>query len=593
MNKKRVYHWDFNWYLLLLFTLLLLAGCTGVLPMLPVQPATPPPTATPLPTLAVNALTNSRWQLMALGTTTAARPVLRDSTVTLAFDAIGQMHGSGGCSTYAGTYRVEETRLHVGDLTSTQSACADYRITNQEDQYLAALRSAESFALNGEQLAIWYDDHRGLMSFTAEAAVPPATATDAFTAPPILPATPLPPATLDPSTLAQPVLPTITVAPPVIVSPLLPTLTVAQPVVVSPSPPPLTAAPTAGTETPVPTSATPITFAPGLNSTEINGTVTERATNRYLLSAQQGQRITVTISSPNNDVHLSIIGEDGTSLKAADDGLFAWTGQFPATQDYLIGAVSVGAATTYTLRVTLAPLSTGDAERVEVATNAPAVARSGNLPEASTKRYLLTASAGQTLTVQSVGYNGPVSFTIRSPNGIIWNGAAAGSDNNVLTAQVVLPESGDYGVELSVPPGGTTPYDISFTLAGVAVATTPTPTTPTPVPTVPPERVDLAPGTTTAERTGQLPDGASNKQYVLSANAGQALTVEFTSVGTPLMVTITSPAGMQWPAEMNPVTDGYALNYQLPLAETGDYIVTLTKADSTSTTSYTARFTLQ
>ncbi len=585
MKKKRVYHtWVFTCILLPLSILLLLVGCSGTLPILPVQPAT----ATPAPTVAVNALTNSRWQLMALGTTTAARPVLRDSTVTLAFDANGQVLGNGGCSTYAGTYRVEETRLRVGDLTDTQSACADYRITNQEDQYLAALRSAESFALDGDQLAVWYDDHRALMSFTAEAAVPPATATDAFAATVAVP----PP--------AQPLSPTITLAAQPL-SPLLPTLTPIVPLIGSPLPPTATATPPiVGTPSPTvsATTATPISFAPGTNSTEINSTIAERATNRYLLSAQQGQSITVTISSPNNDVRLSISGEDGTLLKAAEDGQFSWIGQLPATQDYLIGALSVGAATTYTLRVTLAPLNTGDAERIEVAPNAPAVTRSGNLPEASSKRYLLTASAGQTLTVQTVGYNGPVNFTIRSPSGSSWNGAVQGIGSKVLTAQVRLPESGDYGIELSVPAGGTTPYDVSFTLAGAAVAgtPTPTPTTPTPTtptPTVPPERVDLAPGTTTAERTGQLPDGASNKLYVLGATAGQALTVDITTVGTPLTVTITGPTGMQWPAEMNPVTDGYALNYQLPLVEPGDYTVTLAKSDLTPTISYIVRFTVQ
>lgn len=594
MDKQRIYHWAFNCSLLSLCILFLLPGCTGVLPILPVKPAT----ATPLPTVALNALTNSRWQLMALGTTTAARPVLRDSTVTLAFDANGQVHGSGGCSTYMASYRVEEGILHIDEITSTQSACADYRITNQEVQYLAALRSAESFALSGDQLAIWYDDHRGLMSFTAEAALPPATPTNAFPVTLVVPPTPPFAGTPGAPPPAQPLSPTITLAAQPL-SPLLPTWTPVAPGIESPLPPTATATPPiVGTPSPTTsaTTATPISFAPGLNSMEINGTIAERATNRYLLSAQQSQEITVAISSPNNDLLLSLIGEDGTLLKGAEDGLFLWTGQLPATQDYLIGVVSAGAATTYTLRVTLAPPSIGDAERVEIAPNAPAVARSGNLLEASTKRYVLSASAGQTLTVQSVGYNGLVTFVIRSPSGSSWNGAVQGSDSRALTAQLLLPESGDYGVELSVPAGGTTPYDISFMLAGAVVAGTSTPTTPTPTtptPTIPPERVEQAPGTTTAERTGQLPDGASNKHYLLGANAGQTLTVDITSVGTPLMVTITSPTGVKWSAEMNPVTDGYAVNYQLPLVETGDYIVALTKADSTPTTSYIARFTVQ
>jgi hypothetical protein len=431
-------------------------------------------------------------------------------------------------------------------------------------------------------LGIWYEDRKGLLTFTEASAVRPPTATSAVTATPIPP----PPTPLSASpTLPPPLLPTTTVAPPAVVSPLLPTLTVAQPVVLSPLPPTQTTLPPPGEDLTLPTTATPISFAPGTSSTEINGTIAAQATNSYLLSAQQSQLVTVTITSPNNDVRLRVLGEDGSVLKPAEDGLSSWTSQLPATQDYLIAAVAVGQTTPYTLRVALEPLRDSDAERLNVAPGAPAVTRSGNLPAASTKAYLLSATVGQTLTVQTVGYNGPVNFTIRSPSGTTWNGAVAGSDSNVLAAQAILPETGDYVVTLAVSAGSTTPYDATFTLAGAAVATTPTPP-------APPERVDLASGTTTVERTGQLPEGASSKQYVLNANAGQAMTVDVNS-SMPLTLTIVSPAGMRSTAEMNPVGAGYAVNYQLPLAETGDYVVTLAKAEQTPGVNYTIRFTLQ
>ncbi len=542
--------------LLLFLTFLLSAGCAITRPV-----ASPGATSRNLALVGeTNPLVNTSWQLMALGTTEAAIPVLRGNTITLEFGADGRINGRGGCNAYGGLYAVEENLLRLDEIVSTVQSCADYRVTNQEQQYLNALRSAESFARDGDRLGIWYADRKGLLTFTEASAVRPPTATSAVTA------TPIPP---PPTPLSAPLLPTMTVAPPAVVSPLLPTLSMA------PFSDGLT----------LPTTTTPINFAPGTALTEINGTIAEQATNSYLLSAQQSQLVTVTISSPNNDVRLRVIGEDGSVFKEAEDGLFSWTSQLPATQDYLIAAVAVGPTTPYTLRVALEPLSDGDAERLNVAPDAPAVTRSGNLLEASTKAYLLNATVGQTLTVQTVGYNGPVNFTIRSPSGTTWNGALAGSDSNVLAAQAILPETGDYVVTLAVPAGSTTPYDATFTLVGAAVAMTPTPP-------VPPERVELASGTTPAERTGQLPEGASSKQYVLNANTGQAMIVDVSS-STPITVTIAGPAGISWTAEMNPVGTGYAVNYQLPLAETGDYTITLAKAEQTPVVNYTIRFTLQ
>ena len=92
------------------------------------------------------------------------------------------------------------------------------------------------------------------------------------------------------------------------------------------------------------------TFGPGAISTEIQGSLAERATNFYVLAAQQGQIMSVGITSPNHDVLLSVIGQDGTPLKRYQNGPPSWTSMLPATQDYLIHVVSVGPASDYTLQ---------------------------------------------------------------------------------------------------------------------------------------------------------------------------------------------------------------------------------------------------
>lgn len=211
--------------------------------------------------------------------------------------------------------------------------------------------------------------------------------------------------------------------------------------------------------------ASRISFAPGANSAELNGTIAEHATNTYVLQAQQGQIMSVEITSPNNDVLLSVTGEDGTPLKRYQNGPPSWTSQLPATQDYFIDAVSVGPATAYTLRVWVeSPDETGP-EQIEFAPNATSTSRSGALPDGGTKEYVLAASAGQIMQVQTTGYSAPVAFTIHSPSGLSWSGEAQGSEVYTYTAQVTLPEDGDYMVTLSVPAGaGATRYDVTFTI---------------------------------------------------------------------------------------------------------------------------------
>jgi hypothetical protein len=93
-----------------------------------------------------------------------------------------------------------------------------------------------------------------------------------------------------------------------------------------------------------------IKFAPGATSASVQGRVSGGAIVRYLLRAMAGQTMTVVITSPHQDVLLTIWGlTDGQPLVRSVSGATSWTGVLPATQDYVIDAVSVGGNTTYTL----------------------------------------------------------------------------------------------------------------------------------------------------------------------------------------------------------------------------------------------------
>lgn len=97
-----------------------------------------------------------------------------------------------------------------------------------------------------------------------------------------------------------------------------------------------------------------IVFAPGAISAQVQGDVAAHENVDYILSAQAGQTMTVLITSPNNDVLLTIVGADGIPLtNGLMSGATGWTGTLPVTQDYIIRALGTFEAATYALEVTI------------------------------------------------------------------------------------------------------------------------------------------------------------------------------------------------------------------------------------------------
>jgi hypothetical protein len=82
---------------------------------------------------------------------------------------------------------------------------------------------------------------------------------------------------------------------------------------------------------------------------------------------------------------------------------------------------------------------------------------------------------------------------------------------------------------------------------------------------------------------------------VLAARVGQTMTIDIASDDAPISLAISSPSGIQLFTEADqtsPTDGGYRAGYSFTLAESGDYIVTLTKADHTPSTDYTVDFTI-
>ncbi|QPC83898.1 META domain-containing protein [Phototrophicus methaneseepsis] len=104
-------------------------------------------------------LQGSEWVLVSWGAAGEETPLIEDSTITLSFMEENQAGGNGGCNTYSTTYTLgEENALSFSDVVSTRMACADEAITQQEQDYFAALQGATSYEIAGDTLTIWTED---------------------------------------------------------------------------------------------------------------------------------------------------------------------------------------------------------------------------------------------------------------------------------------------------------------------------------------------------------------------------------------------------------------------------------------------------
>ena len=108
----------------------------------PPTPTEVPPTPTEAP--PTSPLEGTSWELQG---------ALPDAQITAEFRG-GAISGSSGCNTYSGPYFTSGANdIAVGALVTSQMAC-DEAVMQQEQNYLAALGSAQSFAINGSTLTI-------------------------------------------------------------------------------------------------------------------------------------------------------------------------------------------------------------------------------------------------------------------------------------------------------------------------------------------------------------------------------------------------------------------------------------------------------
>jgi len=222
----------------------------------------------------------------------------------------------------------------------------------------------------------------------------------------------------------------------------LPTATLVPPT----SPPPTSIPPTA-TSLPAPApilpAATRINFAPGATYGTAEGTISAGGTMNYVLKAQRGQPMLASVGSPNNDLTMTIIAQNGVTLLPASQKWSNWQGSLPDTQDYYFQIIGGNQTEIFTLWVSIP-------SRIQFSPGAVSSTVSGTTVEGYNASYVVAAQGGQTMDIQLNPTPNAAALTVWGfSDGQPFMRAQMGS--TIFNMQ--LPSTQDYIIDV-VPQGG-------------------------------------------------------------------------------------------------------------------------------------------
>lgn len=195
--------------------------------------------------------------------------------------------------------------------------------------------------------------------------------------------------------------------------------------------------------TPILPGATRINFTPGTTYGTATGSIQPGQTFNFVLGAQQGQPMIASVSSPNNDVTMSITAQNGVSLLPASQSWSNWQGNLPATQDYYFQIIGGTQTENYTLWVSIP-------SRIQFATGAIAATVNGKTVDGYTTSYVVAAQGGQTMNILLSPNPNAAALTVWGfSDGQPYMRAQMGS----TTFNMQLPATQDYIIDV-VPQGG-------------------------------------------------------------------------------------------------------------------------------------------
>jgi heat shock protein HslJ len=112
-------------------------------------------------------LGDTSWTVHSYNTGTQAVTTLISGTeITANFSEDGQLSGNASCNQYTTTYETEDDTITIGPTAVTERFCAEPQgIMKQEQRYLAALQTADTYKVTGLDMEIRTQDGALVASF--------------------------------------------------------------------------------------------------------------------------------------------------------------------------------------------------------------------------------------------------------------------------------------------------------------------------------------------------------------------------------------------------------------------------------------------
>ncbi|MGA7937675.1 MAG: protein kinase [Kovacikia sp.] len=199
-----------------------------------------------------------------------------------------------------------------------------------------------------------------------------------------------------------------------------------------------------------------------------NGTLGSNETINYIISAQQGQQLSVAIGGEG--VLMTVLGPNRQALSEDAQRVSFWQGTLPYGGDYYIQLKPIKGLdkSDYRLDINLKsapqpgpgptdspnPSPSIDTQRVQFPPGTTGTTISDRTNPGVTKRYLVNARKGQILNVRVL--NGSAKLNVRYPSGRLVEGAS-----NVLSWESELPRGGDYMIDAIATQDTNFQFDIS------------------------------------------------------------------------------------------------------------------------------------
>jgi heat shock protein HslJ len=122
--------------------------------------------------LAYSILSGTSWVLQSYGDPVAPTPVLESAQITARFAEDGSsVSGSAGCNDYLAPASISTTGIKMGPTSKTTMMMCAADVMTQEDAYLNALTTAQTYQVQGNMLRILYDGSQ-ILSFVSQGTSP-------------------------------------------------------------------------------------------------------------------------------------------------------------------------------------------------------------------------------------------------------------------------------------------------------------------------------------------------------------------------------------------------------------------------------------